>query len=228
MSTINNDEITKIWNERNFKHQDTETLEPCDEDDEDDDDEFTDIIVMTIDNRENDVAPQIKRNNPYDLLLGYANEATVHSTAHDLTAHFYLDVAKLLNYPLIVLSAGSSIMAGLALHRYWVIGVNLSMLTLTAFDHVVNPRDKAQTHMLSKIEFEEVASNIKQYVGSNSRSKEEIKDFSEEIYNYLTKWKSIAPNIPRRYMSQAQRACSHITRPTTERTPQRRTLLEII
>lgn len=177
---------------------------------DDENDGYTDVVVMTIDNR---AEPELKRNNPYALLIGYAQEAMVHSTAHDLTAHYYSDVGKCLNYPLIILSAGSSVMAGLDLHKYAVMGINLSMLTLTAFDHVINPRDKSHTHMLSKIEFEEVASNIKQYIGANSRTPQEIKEFSQDIYQYLTKWKSVAPSVPRRYMARAQRSCSSNYRP---------------
>ena len=141
----------------------------------------------------------------YYLLEDYRKEAQALSISHDKTARFYEDLSKYLNYPVILLSAAASVVAGLntkekeQFHPYILLVMTLLTLVLTSFDHTVSPKNKVHDHLVAKIEFEEMAENVKQFIQSNHRSHEEIKEYSAEILSYLQKWKSVSPTIPNRY-----------------------------
>ena len=176
-----------------------------------------DVVMITI---ENDNSPPvsstssslIQRSDPYTLLLEYSKEAKIMTLAHAYTAQWYNDLAKYLNYPVILLSACSSVCAGLKVNQYILLGMTLSMLILTSFDHAINPKSKQHNHVLAKVEFDEIAGNLRQFILSNHRTAAEIKEYSEEILSYLQKWKSIAPTVPPRYMKAAKRYREHRVR----------------
>lgn len=147
----------------------------------------------------------MRGDDPYALLVEYSNEAKILTLAHGYTAQWYNDLSKYLNFPVILLSAASSVCAGLKIDPYILLGMTLSILILTSFDHAINPKSKQHNHMLAKVEFDEIAGNLRQFIGSNHRTAVEIKEYSEEILTYLQKWKSVSPVAPPRYMKAAIR-----------------------
>ena len=164
------------------------------------------MMVVTIDNREESTdSDTFTRTDAYALLTGYAREAQVYSLAHALSAQFYWDLGKFFNYPIIVLSAATSVLAGLRLNEYFVLGTSLTMLTLTSFDHALNPRGRANLHVTARIEFDEIAANVRQFMGTGQkRPIREVENMSDDILNYLNKWKSIGPTPPPRYLKRAK------------------------
>jgi hypothetical protein len=175
-----------------------------------------DIVMITVEDKNspisNDRNSLLRPSNPYALLVEYSREAKIMTLAHAYTAQWYNDLSKYLKYPLIILSAASSVCAGLKVDPYILLGMTLSMLILTSFDHAINPKHKQHSHMLAKIEFDEIAGNLRQFIGSNHRTTQEIKIYSEEILTYLQKWKSVAPMVPPRYMKAAARDREHRVR----------------
>jgi hypothetical protein len=181
-------------------------------------DNLEDVVLITIKNSNSPTPPSnagsslLRSSDPYALLVEYSKEAKIMTLAHAYTAQFYNDLAKYLSFPLILLSTSSSVCAGLNVNQYILLGMTLSMLVLTSFDHAINPKSKQHNHMLAKVEFDEIAGNLRQFIGSNHRTPAEIKEYSEEILTYLQKWKSIAPTVPPRYMRAAMRDREHRVR----------------
>ena len=169
-----------------------------------------DVVMVTIDNRHRDHSESnssnmstMVNNKPVHLLTGYANDARVQGLAHALSARFYRNMSKCLNYPLLIFAAASSVLAGLDVNKYILLSVTLATLILSSFDHAINPKDRAHHHMVSKIEFDEIASNVRHFLGSRTHTEFELLEFSDKIMEFMTKWKSVSPPIPARFFREA-------------------------
>ena len=108
-------------------------------------------------------------NDPYYLLKLYGKEAKVNSRAQELSEKYHRKLFKLLNYPLVILSAGASVLAGLNINQFVTMGVSLAMLILIGFDKIIMPTDKAQRANQMKTEFGEISRGVKQFLLSNDR-----------------------------------------------------------
>ena len=141
--------------------------------------------------------------SPYDLLLSYAHQAKIKSKAYSYSENYFRQIHKYLTYPMIILSAVSSVVAVLDVNKYALIGLNLSMLILVGFNTTVDPQKKSHLSHNVSIEYSEISSNVKQFVNSNSQSKESIKNYSEIIHEQLNIWDSLAPPIKERFVTKA-------------------------
>lgn len=139
----------------------------------------------------------------YFLLRGYMREAKIKSKAYDLSENYYRNLNKLFSYPIVVISAVGSVLGGISIHPYVSMGLSLFTLILTGSDRVVNTREREQSASHMRIEYSEIAKNIKQFIYSNNRTKNEIKEYSSHICDLMNKWNSIAPPVYSRFVRQA-------------------------
>lgn len=143
-------------------------------------------------------------NSPYTLLMSYARDAKIRSRAHRKSANFFLNLYRVLNYPTVLLSAVSSVLAGVKVDQYFLLCTSLTILVLGSFDHTISPKNSQHLHLMASQEYEEIAGNIKQFIQINNRSHEEIKQYSISIHEYINKWNGFAPNIPFDYLQKSK------------------------
>lgn len=139
----------------------------------------------------------------YGLLWTYSRESKVYGKAYSMSESYYRRTYKIFNYPLVILSAVSTICSGLNIHQYIMLGIALSMMILIGFDKLINPKEKEHDANRFAVEYQEIASNIKQFIMSNNRSKAEVKAYSETVYALISKWKSINPPLKDSFVKQA-------------------------
>ena len=141
--------------------------------------------------------------DPYYLLKSYMREAKIKSKAYGYSENYYRNLNKIFTYPIVVISAVGSVLGGIAIHPYVSMGLSLFTLILTGGDRVVNTREKEQSASHMRIEYGEIAKNIKQYIYSNNRTKAEIKDYSSHICELTNKWNGIAPPVLNKFVKKA-------------------------
>lgn len=143
--------------------------------------------------------------NPYILLRSYAKDCKIQSKAYHLSEVYYNNLWRCFQYPLVVLSAVSSVCAGLNVNQYALLGLSLATLTLLGFDKLIDPKERSHTANMYSVEYGEIASNIKQFILANNRTKEEIKTYTEQVHTLISKWKVLNPPIYDRFVEQAGR-----------------------
>ena len=113
-------------------------------------------------------------NDPYSLLREYEYEARVKGLGHELTAQWYQQLGRILDYPVIILSAVSTVLAGISSQTasvacikneivdnqnlgltYSIMGLSLLTVILTSFNKTIQPKEKAHLHFSAKLEFDE-------------------------------------------------------------------------
>lgn len=141
--------------------------------------------------------------DPYFLLKGYARDAKIKAKSYTYSENYYRNLNKLFTYPIVVISAIGSVLGGISVHHYVSMGLSLLTLLLTGSDRVVNTRDREQSASHMRIEYTEIAKNIKLYIYSNNRSKTEIKEYTSHICELMNKWNSIAPPVFDRFVKMA-------------------------
>lgn len=142
--------------------------------------------------------------DPYTLLRRYAKDSKTTARAYSLSEAYYRSLSKYLNYPVVALSAVSTVCAGLDINKYVLMGVSLATLILLGFDKAIDPKDREHDANKFAVEYGEIASNIKQFVLSNNRTQGEVKAYSETVYSLLTKWKAMNPPIKQSFVTQAK------------------------
>lgn len=151
-------------------------------------------------------------NDAYGLLRDYARESKIYSKAYHTSEVYFRNMWKCFQYPVVVLSAISSVCAGLDVNRYALLGLSLLSLTLLGFNQLINPREKEFTAHTFSIEYAEIAGSIKQFYLSNSRSRDEIKSYSEQMYALLTKWQTMRPSLRDKFLNEARQRYAKKTR----------------
>jgi hypothetical protein len=144
----------------------------------------------------------------YILLEKYKRESKTLSIAYHKSEKYFRNMYKWLSYPIIITSAVSSILAGIK-HpfensEYVLMGLSLITLILSGFNQSINPKDKEKSANQFSTEFEEIASNIQQFIWENNKTKSEIKAYSTLIHESLNHWKSLKPAIQDRFIAQAK------------------------
>lgn len=155
-----------------------------------------------------------KSLDPYYLLRIFSKEAKIKKIAYGYSEEYYLNLWRLITYPLVVLAAISTVLAGLDVNQYALLGLNLAMLILTGFERAINPKEKEQNANKIKIEYAEIHNHIKNFIYSNSRTKAEIKAYSDHITELLSKWNAFSPPIFSRFINKAQLQCADRKRTT--------------
>lgn len=144
-------------------------------------------------------------SGPYILLQKYSAEAMLLSQAYKLSEYEYIYFNKLLSYPTVVLGAAGTVLAGVDVHRYVLMGISLASLMLAGFTTVINPMQRVHAANTSSTEFGQISASIYQFVLENGKSKEEVKRYSQVVQDQLGIWKSQAPPLRPRLLEQARR-----------------------
>lgn len=143
-------------------------------------------------------------NDPYGLLRSYAKESKILSKAYHMSECYYRSMYKYFNYPVVVLSTCTSVCAGLNLNEYVIMGLSFSTLILLGFDKLIDPKDKEFQANKFSVEYGEINSNVKQFILSNDRTRDEVKAYSETVYSLFNKWKSFNPPIKDKFVTSAK------------------------
>jgi hypothetical protein len=149
--------------------------------------------------------------NPYSLLIQYKKEATILSNAHKMNEAHYRQISKILTYPVILLSAGASVIAGSfpapglrnTNLEYVLLGITLATLLFSGFNTAISPKDKEHVSAKVSTEFGEIASNINQFITENNKHNNEIKAYSRKMLSILDVWRSLAPPIANSFIKAA-------------------------
>ena len=136
----------------------------------------------------------------YNLLKSYYKESKILSKAYSLSEQYYRNMFKIFNYPVVVLSAVNTVCLGVNVNQYITLSLSLSMFILLGFDKLIDPKDKEHESNKYSVEYGEISSNIKQFIMSNNRTKEEIKNYTEIIFSLITKWKSFNPPLKDKFI----------------------------
>jgi hypothetical protein len=151
------------------------------------------------------------KNGPYALLKEYMLESKTLSIAYKKSEAYYRMLHKYLTYPIIVTSAVASVCSGFALSQYIVLGLSLTTLLLSGFNSAINPKEKEHLANQVSTEFGEISSNILQFILENSKTRSEIKAYSQLIHELLNTWKSQSPSVKNKYLAEAQiEACPRL------------------
>ena len=134
------------------------------------------------------------------------------ANAYKMAESHHRTIHKILTYPLIVLAATGSVLAGLHSNEYVLMGISLATLIMTGFSTAINPKDKEMRCYQVSAEFNEIAGSINQFILENHKSREEIKAFSKHILSVLDIWRALAPSINKKYVRQAKIECAPRTR----------------
>lgn len=148
---------------------------------------------------------KVENNDPYSLLRSYAKESKIMSIAYHKSEVYYRWMFKCFNYPVVVLSAVNTVCTGIGMNGYILLGISLCMLILLGFDKLIDPKDKSVDANKFSVEYGEISGNIKQFIMSNDRSRDDIKNYSEIMYSLLVKWKAFNPPIKDVFVEEAQK-----------------------
>ena len=146
-------------------------------------------------------------NNPYALLKDYAKKSKIYAEALSLSENYYRQMYKYIMYPMVIISAVSSVLSGMNMNNYIVMSLNLSSLILLGFNSTISPKDKEKEAHNIAVEFSEINRSIKQFVYSNNRSRSEIKQYSELIASQMNIWIGLSPPIKDRFIKEAKLSC---------------------
>lgn len=134
-------------------------------------------------------------SDQYYLLKIYARESKILSYAYSLSESYYRNLYKYFNYPLVILSASSTVLSGMNENTYIIMGISLSMLILIGFDKLIDPKDREHKANQFKVEYGEINSNIKLFILNNGKVSHEIKAYASQIHEMMNKWQSINPPV---------------------------------
>lgn len=165
-------------------------------------------LKIAIDNTEN-LLDETNHYTSYILLQKYQKESAILSSAYHKSEKYYRNLYKWLSYPIIITSAVSSIVAGISkpyLHSdYVLMCLSLFTLILSGFNQAISPKDREMVAKQFSTEFEEISSNINQYILENSKTKDEVKHYSILIHETLNLWKSQKPPLRDKFLMEAKK-----------------------
>jgi len=162
--------------------------------------------------KETDLILDMSSLGGYKLLKSYETEAQILSAAYKKSEKYWRSVYKWLTLPLIVTSTLMSIFSTIELNKYVLMGISFTSLLLSGFNQAINPNEKTNRANQVSTEFGEIHSTIRQFIGENSKTKDQIKIFSQNQLSMLDVWKSLSPPISSKYMEEAR--IQYTVRPT--------------
>ena len=158
----------------------------------------------------------------YELLMGYAKQAKILSKAYGSSEQYYRQMYKIFTYPVVILSTVSTFLAGFDYNNYIVMTLSLATTIMVGFNTAIDPNKKEQLAHNVSVEFREIHSNVKQFIYSNNRTQDEIKNYSNVIYELLRTWQSLAPPIKAKFLKEAEIECTtRVRKSNTHNTPER-------
>ena len=139
----------------------------------------------------------------YGLLKKYADEARILSIAYAYSESKFRMLNKWLTYPVIILSSLASVFSGLDMDKFILLGLSLSILILSGFNTAIGPLDRSNRANQFKTEFDNISSDIGQFINENNKTKDEIKAYSAQCHELLNVWKSLSPPVQSSFVKQA-------------------------
>jgi outer membrane murein-binding lipoprotein Lpp len=140
----------------------------------------------------------------YKLLNDYMIETKVLSEAYKKSEAHWRNVSKMLNYPLIVITTLMSVFSSIELNKYVLMALSFGSMLITSFATAVAPKDREAKANQISTEFGEIASNIRQFINENHKTKEEVKAFSQMQLELIEIWKGLSPPINDKYIKQSK------------------------
>lgn len=114
--------------------------------------------------------PALPNIGAYRLLQKYSSEALLLSHAYKLSEYEYIYLNKLLSYPGVVLGAAGTVLAGVDVHRYILMGISLVSLMLAGFTTVINPMQRVHSANTSSTEFGQISASVMQFILENGKT----------------------------------------------------------
>jgi hypothetical protein len=145
-----------------------------------------------------------KEDGSYRLLQRYEREASTTAIAYKLSEAHWRSSYKMLQYPLIFITALASVFASVDINKYVLMALSFTSMILSSFITVINPKEKEQKANQISTEFREIASNITQFITENGKSPAELKSFSQHQLDLIDIWTSLAPPINKSYVKDAR------------------------
>jgi hypothetical protein len=143
-------------------------------------------------------------SDPYALLRSYRTESKTLSMALANSQVYYRTMWRCLVYPVVVLSTVATILTVFKF-TFACIAINGLIVVLSGFDRIIEPLEKSHRAAIYKVEYQEITSNIKQFIMSNHRTRPEIKQYSTVIHELMNKWSSLRPYVSRKHLNSARR-----------------------
>ena len=156
------------------------------------------------------------QGDPYVLVRSYMQQAEIVSKAYEYSEAYYRSLNKTFSYPLVVVSAAMTVVSGAKFNQYALLVMTFINLILVGLSKVIDPRDKEFKASQIKTEMGEIASNAKQFLNANNRTRQEVKVFSELLHEQINIWKSLCPPINDRFLQRAKSQCAKRTRSTNQ------------
>jgi hypothetical protein len=145
----------------------------------------------------------------YVLLQSYQKETEILAKAMKMSESYYLNLHKILTYPLIILSSFTTVMVGIDSKdspvnlSYYILALSLMTTLFAGFNTAINPKEKESRYNQVSTEFSEISANIRQYITENGKTKDELKVFSNQQLVLVELWRSLSPPINQKYLKQA-------------------------
>lgn len=146
----------------------------------------------------------VDSDDKYVLLRNYTLYCKIQSRAFSYSEAYYRQLYKWLSFPLIILSAVSSLLAGLDANAYYLMSLSLCTLILVGFNTAINPKDKEARAAQVKTEYGEISANCKHFIYSNNHDHAEIKAFSSIVHEQMNIWAGLAPPLSPRFLNRAK------------------------
>lgn len=140
-----------------------------------------------------------------NLLKQYHKKCTVLKNAYNMQESYWRSLYKKLQYPIVILSGIAAVTSLLKLNQYIAAGTSFLNLILAGFIQTINPKDKELKCNQVKIEYNELSQNINQFLIENDKTKEEYKQYSQQVLSLIEVWDSLAPPVSNSYLNKADK-----------------------
>jgi hypothetical protein len=148
--------------------------------------------------------------SPRNLLYQYYKECSILGKSYGMMERYHSRIHKYLSYPTIPLSSLVGIISVLPQEyeyyfNYFIPTLSFTIAVLNGFNTAINPKGKQYECNHIKNEFNNISSNINQYLNENNKTDEEYKIYSSKVLELIDVWKSLAPSCKRAYIESAKK-----------------------
>jgi hypothetical protein len=150
--------------------------------------------------------------SPRNLLYQYHKECAILGKSYEMMELYHTRVHKYLSYPTIPLSSFVGIISVLPneysyeyYFNYFIPTLSFTIAVLNGFNTAINPKGKQYECNHIKNEFNNIASNINQYLNENNKTDEEYKIYSSKVLELIDVWKSLSPSCKKKYIESSKK-----------------------
>jgi hypothetical protein len=142
------------------------------------------------------------------LLDQYYKESSILSKAYGMMEGYHRRLHKYLSYPTIPLASLVGIISVIPNKEDYHLHIAITLLSFTiavlnGFHTAINPKDKEHNCNNIKTEFNEISSNINQYLNENNKTELEYKNYSSQVLELLEVWKSLSPPCKQTFLDSS-------------------------